>query len=230
MKWYSALRGIRFLNLKDGQIPGSYRNVLRIGRLVLYWGNRTPLDLTSDPADELYEMYVSPAVMRGEFKMKPKPTQRPKSDAEVLRDIIAVGIPITATEKDDLDRRLKGIISILEPKFEPGICRFCHCTEDDPCFLQVDDEMTTCSWFDSAQTVCSNPRCIDRYIASKSKTRTPPHDEFLCGVALVLGDMLRHHSEKNLAQMIMRGHGITYDQLKAGGVDQYDLKEIRRIK
>ena len=156
-----------------------------------------------------------------------------ETDADILRGIIssnALSMNNTDASKRVTELRLKQIIAThLEPTPKPGVCQYCGCTEDDPCYLPVDDSaFVSCAWFDSAQTVCSNARCIDKH--TEAKPRPILRDEFLCGAALVLGSMIRDHAEKQVAQMIMRGHGITYDQLKAGGVDEYDLKEIRRIK
>jgi hypothetical protein len=39
----------------------------------------------------------------------------------------------------------------------PGTCRFCHCTESNPCVLPNGDP---CSWFDMSREVCNAPACI----------------------------------------------------------------------
>lgn len=39
------------------------------------------------------------------------------------------------------------------PRGTPGICRFCGCTETDPCFDLLNN--TTCGWDDSGRTVCT---------------------------------------------------------------------------
>jgi len=65
-----------------------------------------------------------------------------------------------------------------------GTCRFCGCTERNPCILllgvagaieiavqitaeaaaeileESQDQVTTCAWIDAGRTVCSNPRCV----------------------------------------------------------------------
>lgn len=39
------------------------------------------------------------------------------------------------------------------PRGTPGICRFCQCTQEDPCFdLRTN---TTCRWDDPGRTVCT---------------------------------------------------------------------------
>lgn len=38
-----------------------------------------------------------------------------------------------------------------------GTCRFCGCTEANPCNLRTGDN---CCWVDSDRTVCSRPSCI----------------------------------------------------------------------
>jgi hypothetical protein len=49
------------------------------------------------------------------------------------------------------------------PTFEPGKCRYCGCTESDPCRLQDGDE---CSWLNTRQTVCNAPGCQRQYYAA----------------------------------------------------------------
>lgn len=39
------------------------------------------------------------------------------------------------------------------PRGTPGICRFCQCTESDPCFDLRNN--VTCSWDDPGRTVCN---------------------------------------------------------------------------
>jgi hypothetical protein len=41
-----------------------------------------------------------------------------------------------------------------------GICRYCLCTDEDPCFIR--DGMGRrrgCMWVDAEQTICSMPLC-----------------------------------------------------------------------
>jgi hypothetical protein len=47
-----------------------------------------------------------------------------------------------------------------------GQCRFCRCTEDDPCRVPGGD---TCSWFDKSCTVCTGPACITAYFAEQRR-------------------------------------------------------------
>jgi len=48
--------------------------------------------------------------------------------------------------------------------FESGKCRFCGCTEDRACRVQVSGgNMVPCSWVDIAKTVCSNPDCLNQW-------------------------------------------------------------------
>lgn len=39
-------------------------------------------------------------------------------------------------------------------------CRYCGCTEYDPCYLDTDRGMRPCAW--SSNDVCTNPRCMAR--------------------------------------------------------------------
>ncbi len=41
---------------------------------------------------------------------------------------------------------------------EPGRCRYCRCTEDNPCRTPPSGE--PCAWFNAERTVCSNYPCI----------------------------------------------------------------------
>ena len=49
---------------------------------------------------------------------------------------------------------------------EPGRCRFCRCTESDPCRIPGGD---TCGWFDKSRTVCTGPACITAYFAEQRR-------------------------------------------------------------
>jgi hypothetical protein len=57
-----------------------------------------------------------------------------------------------------------------------GTCRFCRCTEDDPCRIPGGD---SCSWYVATRDVCTAPGCITAYHAelrrkmSRNKRRTP---------------------------------------------------------
>lgn len=39
-----------------------------------------------------------------------------------------------------------------------GVCRFCRCTESNPCSTPPCGE--PCAWVDANRTVCSNPSCL----------------------------------------------------------------------
>jgi len=54
-----------------------------------------------------------------------------------------------------------------------GVCRFCKCTETEPCTLQ-DGE--ACGWIDKDRNCCNNPACqrakaalLRRYIAPRKR-------------------------------------------------------------
>ena len=60
-----------------------------------------------------------------------------------------------------------------------GQCRFCHCTEADPCRIPGGD---TCAWYIASRDVCTAPGCITAYHAqqnrlaaqtSRTRKRTP---------------------------------------------------------
>lgn len=42
------------------------------------------------------------------------------------------------------------------PPTTPGRCRYCRCTDERACPLG-------CWWVDLEHTVCSNPRCVQRF-------------------------------------------------------------------
>jgi hypothetical protein len=47
-----------------------------------------------------------------------------------------------------------------------GTCRFCHCTEADPCRIPGGD---TCAWMDGTRTVCTAPACQNAYWAESRR-------------------------------------------------------------
>ncbi len=61
-----------------------------------------------------------------------------------------------------------------------GACRYCDCTEGDPCELEDEEGEYSgnCSWVDgTAQTVCSNPDCVEKMnAASGNVSWTPTRD------------------------------------------------------
>jgi hypothetical protein len=40
---------------------------------------------------------------------------------------------------------------------QPGVCRFCRCTDDKPCRLLNGD---ACCWMTKERIACSNPDCV----------------------------------------------------------------------
>jgi hypothetical protein len=72
----------------------------------------------------------------------------------------------------------------------PGTCRFCHCTQDNPCKVYPFDDGAICGWMpDSRETVCSGKNCQDAWtqfkraeLANRPKRKTPAdvHAE-ICG-------------------------------------------------
>jgi hypothetical protein len=65
-------------------------------------------------------------------------------------------------------------------QLQPGVCRYCHCTEDNACRIPGGD---ACSWFVADRTVCNKPSCITAWFAyqrraaaqadQRPKKRTP---------------------------------------------------------
>lgn len=49
---------------------------------------------------------------------------------------------------------------------QPGVCRYCKCTERGRCRLPDGDP---CGWFDPARTVCSAPACLTAHFAARDK-------------------------------------------------------------
>jgi hypothetical protein len=50
----------------------------------------------------------------------------------------------------------------------PGECRYCHCTEVDPCTLSDGD---TCSWANRERNVCTGDKCMRAYLAAGRKAK-----------------------------------------------------------
>ncbi len=57
---------------------------------------------------------------------------------------------------------------------------------------------------------------------------TTKHDpEWLRGFAAALGPLVRTFDKPSLVRCVMEGDGITYRDLKAAGVEEFDLAPIR---
>lgn len=50
---------------------------------------------------------------------------------------------------------------------------------------------------------------------------------FLRGFAVALADVMRLHGEEVIVRDVLNEAGVTVDQLKRAGVEDYDLREIR---
>ena len=154
------------------------------------------------------------------------------TDIEILKAVISsncLSCNNTKASQTVFVDRLQQIIHVLTPR--SGECQYCHCTEDNGCLIDVSDfgaidieNVTVCTWFNSEQTVCTNPRCIDRH--KRNKRAEPYRDDFLRGAALVLSELIRSYDCQTIAKSIMRIHGLTRDKMRAGGVPQVDLKAI----
>jgi hypothetical protein len=49
-----------------------------------------------------------------------------------------------------------------------GICRICKCSPDNRCNIGSGDE---CGWLTAERDVCTNPKCIVRYMAERRNGR-----------------------------------------------------------
>ena len=46
----------------------------------------------------------------------------------------------------------------------PGVCRYCGCTEENPCHVAPYNDGDTCGWlYGTDRTVCSASPCIQAY-------------------------------------------------------------------
>jgi hypothetical protein len=63
---------------------------------------------------------------------------------------------------------------------------------------------------------------------SKTTTTSPKRDEWFCGYACALANVLRVTNEPQIANMVLVGDGLTIDDLKTAGVETYDLDELAR--
>lgn len=54
--------------------------------------------------------------------------------------------------------------------FTSGRCRFCGCTEQEPCKTWTGDE---CHWIDPLRSVCSNDACAKQWAQSHKGGRAP---------------------------------------------------------
>jgi len=55
---------------------------------------------------------------------------------------------------------------IVRPRM--GVCRFCRCTQRRACRIEdILGDVTSCCWVDRKRTVCSNPKCVRKYMAEK---------------------------------------------------------------
>lgn len=59
---------------------------------------------------------------------------------------------------------LKDIIK-SRPRFVPGVCRYCGCTDNDPCY---NPNYGNCWWANPDHTICSH--CVDELICTDENT------------------------------------------------------------
>lgn len=57
---------------------------------------------------------------------------------------------------------------------------------------------------------------------------THMRSEFWQGFAMALATVNRQHDQPTMVKDAMNGYGVTIRMLKASGVEEYDLKEIRK--
>jgi len=51
---------------------------------------------------------------------------------------------------------------------DPGVCRYCRCTEGNACRLPDGDG---CAWFDAGRTLCNSPVCLNQYFVDDMNAR-----------------------------------------------------------
>lgn len=56
----------------------------------------------------------------------------------------------------------------------------------------------------------------------------PRSDEFVCGFAIALAELIRLHDEPTLARDVIDGNGYALNDFERAGVDRYDLIELRK--
>lgn len=59
----------------------------------------------------------------------------------------------------------------------------------------------------------------------KSKVK---RDEWLCGYACALANVMRNTNEKQIVKMTLLGDGLGIEDLRRAGVEEYDLDVIVR--
>ena len=64
-------------------------------------------------------------------------------------------------------RRLANRTEEIDDMVDPGVCRYCQCTEDEAC-------EGGCSWVNAEQTVCSNPECVEEMKAEAAEGSERP--------------------------------------------------------
>lgn len=55
---------------------------------------------------------------------------------------------------------------VVDEEGEEGVCRFCGCTEDDPC-------PAGCGWANEEQTICDSPECLERFREETQQQTSP---------------------------------------------------------
>lgn len=61
-----------------------------------------------------------------------------------------------------------------------------------------------------------------------SATREPAKEEFLLGFAIALSTVNRQHDQPTIVKDAIEGNGLTLKMFKDAGVEEYDLKELRK--
>jgi len=56
------------------------------------------------------------------------------------------------------------------------------------------------------------------------------HDDFYQGVALAIAYLIKAHDQPTMAMDILKANGISVNKLLSHGLDEYDAKEIRKLK
>jgi hypothetical protein len=67
----------------------------------------------------------------------------------------------------------------MNAPLEPGVCRYCRCTNETPCMLSTAEP---CAWLDAERTVCNAPGCVRQYHVDLGKKASTQFRTFLSNV------------------------------------------------
>lgn len=61
------------------------------------------------------------------------------------------------------------------------------------------------------------------------KKRTKADKAFICGYAIAVAEIVRMHDEPTIAADVINGSGFKLSDFESAGLDDYDLREIRKL-